>query len=42
MYQIEEGIDINGTRIYWILEGADLVHSTPTLEEAQAWILAQP
>jgi hypothetical protein len=42
MYQIEEGIDLNGNKRYWILEGANLVHSTPTIEEAQAWIQAQP
>jgi hypothetical protein len=35
---IEEGKDIQGRVIFWILDGADLVHSAPTRQEAQNWI----
>lgn len=38
MYSIEEGKDINGNIIYWVLRDADLVASAPAYQEAQKWI----
>ena len=41
MYTIEEGKDLRGRVIFWVLEGADLVYSAATRVEAQGWINAQ-
>jgi len=38
MYRIEEGKDLRGRIIFWVLKDADLVYSALSRVEAQNWI----
>lgn len=41
MYKIEEGYDLDGSPLFFVLHGADLVYQAGTRTAAEAWIQAQ-